>query len=373
MAMKKTLRTLALTLTLLIGLCPAALAVSASTRIYDGTAAMRNNIDLAIEAINGVTVWSDDTFSFNDLVGPRTADNGFEKAINGRGVTVVGGGVSQVASTLYLALKKQGDIAYIDKQVYGSKFTGEYVSSGSDAIVTDYKNEVDFAFINEGASFTIELWRSGSTVYCSLKEADGGWDDDWEDDWEDDWGDYDDYIFPESSYEYLSRSDVLSIPKSMWAYARNEIYARHGYVFKTARYARYFENKNWYYPGGFDTGDLSDVEWYNMDLIKSMEEEYGAKPGGSSSGVASGYIFPNSSRKKLTRSDILSIAKSQWGYARNEIYARHGYEFNTAKYRNYFNKKSWYSPGGFDTTDLNEIEWYNMDLIKSMEEEYGVD
>ena len=368
--MKRTIRALALVLVLTLAVCPGAIAVSASTYIYDSTSALRNNIDLAIMSLDGITVWSDDSFSFNDLVGPRTAAYGFEKAVNGRGVTVVGGGVSQVATTLYLALKERGDIAYIDKQVYGSRFTGDYVSSGSDAILTDYKNEIDFSFINEGNSFTIEMWRSGSTVYCSLEDV-----DDWYD-WDDgDWGDYaDSYIFPQSSYEYLSRSDVLSIPMSMWGYARNEIYARHGYVFNTARYAAYFENQDWYYPGGFSTSDLNEVEWYNMELIKSMEEEYGATPGDyNPSTSSSGYIFPDSSWKRLTRSEILSIPTSQWGYARNEIYARHGYEFNTAKYRNYFNQKSWYYPGGFSTSDLNEVEWYNMELIKSMEEEYGVD
>ena len=82
--MKRTIRTLALVLALVLTACPAAMAVSANTYIYDSTSALRNNIDLAIMALDGITVWSDDTFSFNDLVGPRTTANGFEKAVNGR-------------------------------------------------------------------------------------------------------------------------------------------------------------------------------------------------------------------------------------------------------------------------------------------------
>ena len=61
-----------------------------------------------------------------------------------------------------------------------------------------------------------------------------------------------------------------------------------------------------------------------------------------------------------------------WPYARNEIYARHGYSFKTAKYRNYFQKKTWYKEGGFSTGDLNSVEWYNMELLQKMEKEYGV-
>ena len=76
--------------------------------------------------------------------------------------------------------------------------------------------------------------------------------------------------------------------------------------------------------------------------------------------------------KKLTRSQILAVDKDLWPYARNEIYARHGYQFKKAKYRNYFSQKSWYSPGGFSTGDLSATEWYNMELLKEMEEEYGV-
>lgn len=85
----------------------------------------------------------------------------------------------------------------------------------------------------------------------------------------------------------------------------------------------------------------------------------------------SSYIFPNSSKKKLTEDEILSVNKSLWPYARNEIYARHGYKFTKKEFKNYFESKSWYKAGGFDTKDLSEIEWYNMELIRWMEENEG--
>ena len=63
--------------------------------------------------------------------------------------------------------------------------------------------------------------------------------------------------------------------KSLWAYGRNEIYARHGYSFTKASYKKYFQSKSWYKAGGFSTKDISDIEWYNMDLIKWMEDNEG--------------------------------------------------------------------------------------------------
>lgn len=82
------------------------------------------------------------------------------------------------------------------------------------------------------------------------------------------------YIFPYSDRVKLTQSDILALDRDMWAYARNEIYARHGYVFNKAEFASYFTSKGWYKPGGFKTSDLSDIEWYNMELIRDMEERY---------------------------------------------------------------------------------------------------
>ncbi len=180
------------------------------------------------------------------------------------------------------------------------------------------------------------------------------------------------YIFPNSSKQKLTEAEIRAVDKSLWGYGRNEIFARHGYEFENSSYRKYFENKTWYTPGGFSTSDLNSVEWYNMDLIKKLENGgSGSSSGNSSSGsTSSGYIFPNSSTKKLTKKQILAVDRSLWAYGRNEIYARHGYSFKTAAYRKYFQGKSWYKEGGFSTSDLNSIEWYNMELIKKMEDAY---
>ena len=164
--------TLALALLATGMLVPAASAAdyySARTPLTGANWAKQSNINLAIEAINGVELEYGETFSFNELVGPRTADRGYWSALNGRGVEVTGGGVAQVATTLYLALLNvRGYIQYGPLQVYGSSFTDWYVSDGDLAVITDYNADIDFSFTNYADDMLIEMWASDGYVYCSL-------------------------------------------------------------------------------------------------------------------------------------------------------------------------------------------------------------
>ena len=64
---------------------------------------------------------------------------GYVAAENARGVSVTGGGVAQVATTLYLALLNvRGDIEFGPIQTYGDRFADSYVDDGSQSIITDY-------------------------------------------------------------------------------------------------------------------------------------------------------------------------------------------------------------------------------------------
>lgn len=150
----------------------AALA-SASTSLEGASENKQHNIQLAADAIDGTTVPGDGGFfSFNDTVGPRTSSYGYKNAPNGRGVKVTGGGVAQVASTLYLALKQLDGISYDELQTY-SKFTDDYVSSKKDAILVDHKAGTDFSFYNNtGSAFTIELWVGEGELHCMLSATD---------------------------------------------------------------------------------------------------------------------------------------------------------------------------------------------------------
>ena len=122
-----------------------------------------HNVQLAADSVNDTALASGDRFSFNEIVGPREGKYGFVRAVNGRGAQVVGGGVAQVASALWLAIKDRDDFAIMEKSTYGEKYNQNYVDSSADAIVTDYESGRDFAFryIGEGSV----------TIYASVKDG----------------------------------------------------------------------------------------------------------------------------------------------------------------------------------------------------------
>ena len=141
-----------------------------SSSIYVGSdKKLLNNVTLAASSVYDTTLSSGDVFSFNDVVGPRTKDYGYVRAINGRGVKVVGGGVAQVASALWLAVKNAGDITVVEKSTYGENYNQSYVGNSADAIVTDYSADTDFAFRYDGwGSVTIYTWVDNNTLYCEI-------------------------------------------------------------------------------------------------------------------------------------------------------------------------------------------------------------
>lgn len=87
------------------------------------------------------------------------------------------------------------------------------------------------------------------------------------------------------------------------------------------------------------------------------------------------YIFPDSSSRVLSSSEISSLNEVSARLARNEIAARHGRIFKDSELREYFNSKSWYhgtvDPDYFDAnTDryYNSAEKTNLDKIIKLEE-----
>ena len=85
------------------------------------------------------------------------------------------------------------------------------------------------------------------------------------------------YIFPESSsrylgvdevYQRLSRLSGTPVSGSFGQDAVNEIYARNGYVFKSASLNAYYKSQSWYHPDpSFNPANLNDYEQYNIGLL----------------------------------------------------------------------------------------------------------
>lgn len=164
-------RIIALFLVALLAM-PAALAagsVGADTPVDSSDTNKMHNIRLAAQALDGVRVESGETFSFNDTVGPRTSGRGYRTAVNGRGAKVTGGGVAQVATTLYLALLELGSDVRIDPvRTYGSRFVDDYVDDPDLAIITDYDSDIDLSFYNRGDALSIDMWVDEDDLRCLI-------------------------------------------------------------------------------------------------------------------------------------------------------------------------------------------------------------
>ena len=128
--------------------------------------ARTKNLELACAAIDGTILNPGDVFSFNDVVGERTSEKGYQPAaIYSSGTTTneVGGGVCQVASTIYMCALK-ADLEIVERACH--QFTVTYVPMGMDATV--YWGYQDFKFRNN-TEYPIRVDASVSGGYVHIK------------------------------------------------------------------------------------------------------------------------------------------------------------------------------------------------------------
>ncbi len=139
-----------------------------STDYSTSSANRKENIRLASEKINGKILNPGEVFSFNTVVGPRTAQNGYKVAhvyVGSKTVDGIGGGICQVSSTLYNAA------VFADLQIVyrtNHSMPVSYVPLGRDATVS--YGTIDFKFKNnketpvkleaiaDGNNFTINIY-----------------------------------------------------------------------------------------------------------------------------------------------------------------------------------------------------------------------
>ncbi|HET9214902.1 MAG TPA: VanW family protein [Gaiellaceae bacterium] len=85
--------------------------LAAYSTLYSGTSDRITNLQLGVELLDGARIAPGAVWSFNDHVGPRTTERGFRPApiiLNGEYEEGVGGGVSQVATTVFNAAWEAG-------------------------------------------------------------------------------------------------------------------------------------------------------------------------------------------------------------------------------------------------------------------------
>lgn len=104
------------------------------------------NLELACQAIDGTIIRPGEVFSFNEIVGERTAAKGYKAAAiysGGETVDSLGGGVCQVASTIYY-VAMLADMEIVEREEH--MFIVTYVPRGMDATI--YWGSYDFKFRN---------------------------------------------------------------------------------------------------------------------------------------------------------------------------------------------------------------------------------
>lgn len=105
------------------------------------------NLGLACKALDGLILQPGQEFSYNDTLGERTAEKGYQPAPAYSGTTLVdslGGGICQVSSTLYLA-SVYAELTILERVNHG--YPVHYIPYGMDATVnwgfTDLKMRND--------------------------------------------------------------------------------------------------------------------------------------------------------------------------------------------------------------------------------------
>ncbi|WP_052360682.1 VanW family protein [Oceanobacillus manasiensis] len=105
------------------------------------------NIALAASAIDSSVIFPGESFSFNNIVGERTAERGYKRApviVKGELAEDIGGGICQVSSTLFNAVDLKG-IQIVERYAHSRRVP--YVPEGRDATVSWWGP--DFVFKNK--------------------------------------------------------------------------------------------------------------------------------------------------------------------------------------------------------------------------------
>ena len=137
-----------------------------STYYGDSKQNRKDNVALACRKIDGTVLYPEDEFSFNDIVGARTVENGFKSAYiikDGEFVEGIGGGVCQVSSTLYnCALLANLTITC----VRAHSLPVSYVAPSFDAMVSTAS---DLRFVNTLSSpVTIKMLADGKYLKAEM-------------------------------------------------------------------------------------------------------------------------------------------------------------------------------------------------------------
>ncbi len=168
-------------------------------------------------------------------------------------------------------------------------------------------------------------------------------------------------VFPGSSGRYLTGADLAGLGcNTLWV-ARNEIYARNGYCFRTRRAIRYFGNAGCWTRNP----PLNRFERANVARIKARERALGCRVAG---GVAAPPPPPAGvAPPPPAAGGLWNMSCQQLWVARNSIYKRNGYCFRTRRAINYFGNAGCWTRN----PRLSRWEQRQVDAIRRVERAKG--
>lgn len=126
------------------------------------------NLRLACAALNGYCIQPGETFSFNQVVGQRTAKRGYKKATvyqSGELAEDIGGGVCQVSTTLWNAAMK-ANCEIVERSEHSR--TVAYVDKGKDATVSWPGQDMKFKNTSSSPMYLVCYVSDNKRVYCEV-------------------------------------------------------------------------------------------------------------------------------------------------------------------------------------------------------------
>lgn len=134
---------------------------------------------------------------------------------------------------------------------------------------------------------------------------------------------------------------------------RNEIYARHGRIFKTLWLQQYFGGQMWYDPKeDFQDEDVTGTDKTNVETIVAYENK----------------LHNSISTKPITGALLNGLFVEDVRKMRDEIYARHGKVFKDPWTQKYFASFDWYKANpNYSDASLSPVEKGNLVVIAAYE------
>lgn len=137
-----------------------------STNFASSSSERKNNIRLALSALDGVVVEEGEVFSFNNLTGERSEKSGYSQAKiiqNGTFVLGYGGGVCQVSTTLYNACLLAG-LEIVESTSHSLPVS--YIEPSFDAMVSFGSSDLK---VRNNSGGKIILTTSSENDICKVK------------------------------------------------------------------------------------------------------------------------------------------------------------------------------------------------------------